>query len=459
MAKNILVVGYCGNSVPLDVYLSNSQSLKSYISRFSEFFPSLADIDLANYNLMTWMDQNPKPKSNNTNELYMWNEEFEIRHSLNKKIDEEKEKWDVSKQRIFAIVTSMDKSMDTSINDNMNLIREFYHSYYLSDNTTKDSCHVDEIWVGTISQSAATYLSIYENPDFVKHIRQVQESALATMGWNVNASLTYNIKSKEKENVKRYETGYNKFTQTYHHDDFDWSFFPNEYLEYVRNAKFGPVISSDYVGDKMLDRVREPELPFSHSDIPTMGYFPIPSLSTPHLGSELLETSGIDTQYGGEELLSTRFNVMNLMILDSYQYMKNDRYYITPDMRKYLPSVWDDSEMKKNIQNNNYDKLIGMGLEGPSLNETMIILQQTGEISLHILRLISIVPNKNVGYISDSKIQMALDYSREKIVRVLGNINNDKVRRLYVEYDERLIIKARNYMDLKLQYNYDLGTV
>jgi len=64
-----------------------------------------------------------------------------------------------------------------------------------------------------------------------------------------------------------------------------------------------------------------------------------------------------------------------------------------------------------------------------------------------------------VGYISDSKIQMALDYSREKIVRVLGNINNDKVRRLYVEYDERLIIKARNYMDLKLQYNYDLGTV
>jgi len=461
------------------VIMSNKFLVVGYydeLTHVNEVGPYNPDWDIDS--VANWIEVNPEvtslddPDYKNKNQIRQFelSEQWELEHLKLKA----KSQWSMGRKRLFAIITTQTPDQQNELN----YITDHSNNIYVSNNGKQE--YVTSVETFAINDWSAFYISIYENDDFSVKVKKRQVNFASSIGIELNNYV--NAGSVDRPQSKLFDITLRKSalyddddddirTPVYYGDNYDPIYFRVNAYEYVKNTNFGSSVSiygnngSD-ASVKVLDKVAYPRNSNTYYKYEITNYlFDIPEHNSHPLADSLLESSGVslrDTNYhmgsrplDSKLLLSSRFNLVNLMILDSFQYMGNERYYLTPNMKRFLQShiPFENEEIQKDMDVY-YRDIVGIiGAKGSVRNEIESILRQHDEVSFRVLKHIMLISRVHGSFISvmDRDIDDTLKTHESEVTNALrsNNVNADDTHphRRYVLYDKLLITKARNYME------------
>ena len=436
-----------------------------------------------------WIEDNPEISTLDPD----YNTKYRAReYALNKQWDlrslklKAKSKWSESRKRVFAVIEV--RTPETQ--NELNYVTDHVNDIYVTINGKQE--HVTDVSIfDNLGSWSAYYISIYENVEFLVKVNTCQADFALSLGMPIHELADgYRLnepKHKLFDFTLRTSSLSDNRSPVYWRegDDYEPIYFDIPAHEYVNNTNFGPTVNPsstnnivrddtnnivrDYTTVNTLDKVTYPrntDTQYKYEISNDIFDIPDQSLINYPLSDSLLETVGVslrDTDYHWADrplptkiLLSTRFNLVNLLILDSFQYMPNERYYITPNMKRYLLSgisSFDNKEIQETM--NDYYRTIMriIGVKGPINSEIESILRQHNEVSFDVLKHIMLVSRIHSSHISvmDSEIDNTLKTHEIEITNTLRNnninINNLSPHNRYVMYDKLLITNARTYME------------
>ena len=417
-----------------------------------------------------WMEQNPEideddPDYNNKNEVREY--ELSKQWDIYNKILHDKYLWTVSRKRVFAIV-ELQFPLAAPKREIQYIVDHVNDMYIVIDGKQE---HITEVTTFDIKEWTAMYISIYENDNFLNQVKIRQIDFASSVGHELDHDYLNEPKICKSENVLidmtlRKNTLFANQSRMPLYDRYDYSprYFHAAAVEYVQNTNFGPTISSnDEFSYEIMNKIKYPRNTDTYYQYELSNYVfnRYKSTSQP-LSDSLLETAGVrllDDNYVGKSLptdnkllLSSVFNLVNLLILDSYYYGKNERYYLTPSMKVLMQtfSQLDIDEIKKEMDEY-YMYIIGIirATIGPIRSELEGIIKQSGEVSFKVLRSIALYSRVHWNQIRvmKSDIDDSLKSHEPDVAEALIDDHTTDSTSRYVMYDKSLITKSRIHME------------
>jgi len=451
MTNKLLVVGYYDEVVHTD-----------------EMGPYDPDWQISN--VTEWVNRNPEVSEddpdyeaeNRTRKIALA-EQWKIYHSKLKA----ESIWSESRKRVFTVINTQTPDHQ----DEIDYIVDHCNNVAININGKQE--HITSVAVFDVNEGTTFYISIYESVDFLIKVRNCQIDFALSLGIKLKNYVYYDRLDEPQPKLFNINLGTDtlfeddELSYVYSGDNYKPIYFSVDAHAYVQNTNFGPTVTNYNINDdnndikesntvnryprnsNLLYKYEMSNYTFKHSTDDSNSL----SLS---LNNSLLETTGInllDTNYhwgnrplGDKILLSSIFNLINLLILDSFQYRRNERYYLTPNMKRYLLSNFEF----ENDMNSYYRHITGIiGARGPVIDEIKGILRQHDEVSFNVLRrivLTSRVRGNNFSVMSND-IGDTLNAHEKQVTIALSNSNITNQYERYVTYDKLLIVQARKHME------------
>ena len=459
MSNRVLVVGYYDE-------LTHEKEMGGYNPEW--------DVD----SIGIWVEQNPKvseddPDYKNRNQIrgYELSKQRDLRHELL----QSQYLWTISRKRVFAIIETQTSDLDHI--SELDYVVE--HSNNIDITVQGKQEHITEVATFPIGDWAALYISIYENHNFLFKVKSCQVDFASSIGVSLGGymhepelyrpnTVLYDITVRENTLFKNYPR-----TPVYDAYDYEPRYFHSTTHNYVQNTNFGLIttVDSKYGNNvKMLNNIQYPRNSDSYYQYELSNYvFNRNENEHDHkpLTDSLLETAGVNlldnNNYymeshitGQKLLLSSIFNLVNLLILDSFQHGMNERYYLTPSMKVLMDtySKFDRDEIKKGLDEY-YMYITGIiGAQGLSHNEIEGIIRQNNEVSFRVLKSIVLYSRVHWNHIKamTSDIDDGLKSHEADVTETLVDDNVTDPASRYVMYDKLLITKSRICMESLFLY-------